>query len=248
MEGSTKPEPSAGVFPNTRWSLVLELGEGGAPAERALEELCAIYWYPVYAYLRSSGAAPADAEDMAQGFFVRLIGREILARADASKGRLRCYLLHALKHFKIDEHRKSMAQKRGGGIPDLRIDADTAEERYVAEPAHRDDPEAIFERRWALALLGEAFARLESEYSEAGKAELYQVLQPYLAGTPPDGGTHADAAGKLGMSQGAVQVAVHRMRKRYRLALEAAIAETVETEGEVAGELDHVLQILAKGK
>ena len=233
-----------GIFPNTRWTLIQEISTGGEAAARALDELCGIYWYPVYAYLRGHGAKPTDAEDLTQSFFERLIGREVFSRADSEKGRLRCYLLHSLKHFKIDEHRKAVAQKRGGGAIHFSIDADEAEQRFRCEPETSDDPARIFERRWALALLAEAFERLKADYVKAGKAELYSALQPSIAGDSPSGGGYSDAATKLGMSTGAVQVAAHRMKKRYRHALEAAIAETVESPEEVRDELAHISRVL----
>ena len=169
-------------FPNTRWTLIEEVRGGGAGGERALAELCAIYWYPVYAYARRGGAAPPDAEDIAQGFFAHLLARGDLAGAEAARGRLLSFLLAALKHYIIDLHRKQSAQKRGGGATFIPIDAGDAEERYQEEPADLSDPEKLFERRWALALLDDAFARLEREYAASGKADLYHAIRPYLAG------------------------------------------------------------------
>lgn len=239
------PNTGDNLFPKTRWTLVRELCAGGAPAERALAELCGIYWYPVYAYLRGVGANPADAEDLTQGFFALLVKREMLTRVDAAKGRLRCFILHALKQFKIDEHRKRVAAKRGGGVCNLSIDVELAEDRYRLELADGSNPEQVFERRWALDLLSQAFGRLETEYAKSGKADTYRALQPFIAGDQSPGETHAGVGEELGMSAGAVQVAIHRMKKRYRFALEACISETVETKEEVTAELNHILKVLA---
>lgn len=235
----------ADLFPNTRWTLVEEISGGGEAAERALGELCAIYWQPVYAYARGSGLGPEDAEDLTQGFFCQLIGRDSLSKADAARGRLRCYLLHALKHFRIDQHRRGSARKRGGGLPPVPIDAAEAEQRLAGELADHRDPEKLFERRWALTLLEEAFARLEEEYVRSGNGALYGALRPVLVDGPDPRTTYATLASELGMTEGAVQVAVHRLRKRYRRALESVIAETVEDPDRVEEEMRHVLGALA---
>lgn len=243
MDDPARTEPTD-LFPNTRWTLVEEISGGGEAAERAMEELCAIYWQPVYAYARGSGLGPEDAEDLTQGFFHQLIGRESLAKADAARGRLRCYLLHALKHFRIDQHRRSAADKRGGGLAPISIDAADAERRLAGELAHHDDPERLFERRWALTLLDEAFARLEQEYVRAGKAALYEALRPVLVDGPDPEATYAVLGAELGMTEGAVQVSSHRLRKRFRRTLESVIAETVESPDRIDEELRHVLSAL----
>lgn len=245
-EPPTPEPPTDGLFPRTRWTLVAEVRAGGSDGHRALEELCRLYWYPVYAYVRRSGASPPDAEDLTQGYFAQLIDRENFARADAAKGRLRAFLLSSLKHFRIDQHRRESALKRGGGIAPLSIDAAQAEARYDKEPAHHEDPESLFERRWALALLEEAFTRLEAEYEAAGKHELYLALRPSLS-QPGQAERHQTLAERLGMTAGAVQVAVHRLRKRYRHALEATIAETLDDPAEADEELTYILRVLAAG-
>lgn len=240
------PATTDGLFPRTRWTLVADVQAGGPAGERALEELCRLYWYPVYAYARRSGASPADAEDLTQGFFAQLIDRQNFARAEATKGRLRSFLLSTLKHFRIDRHRRETAQKRGGGTLPLSIDSTLAEHRYGREPADLEDPERLFERRWALALLDEAFLRLEAEYQAAGKEELYLALRPCLTQLDATD-SYAVLATRLEMTAGAVQVAVHRLRKRYRSSLEAVIAETLDDPAETAEELQYILRILAEG-
>lgn len=245
MERPSRPATD-GLFPRTRWTLVAEVQAGGSVGERALNELCQLYWYPVYAFVRRRGAPPADAEDLTQAFFAKLLERENFARAEAAKGRLRAFLLSTLKQFRIDQHRRDRAQKRGGGVLPLSIDAARAEERYHREPADLEDPECLFERRWALALLEEAFARLETDYRTAGKHDLYLSLRPFLT-LGDHAESYAEIAARLGMTAGAVQVAAHRLRKRYRAALEAVIAETLDDPAETEAELRHILLILAHG-
>lgn len=241
---STSTASGRGPFPATRWTLVEEVRCGGEAGQRALGELCAMYWYPVYVYARRGGASPADAEDLTQGFFARLLARESLKAVDAGKGRLRSYLLRALKNFSIGEHHKHNALKRGGGVVMVPIDAEVAEGRFREEPVEIDDPASLFERRWALGLLEEALARLEAEYAQAGKHDLFVALRPMMAGRSQEGDRYATLGEALGMTPGAVQVAVHRLRKRYRSQLEQAVAETVERPEEVDDELRCILRIL----
>jgi len=244
--GDQKPVKH-GVFPKTRWSLVEALGGEGKRSEIALEQLCADYWYPVYSFLRRKGHDVEDAEDLTQGFFALLLERNLFERASRAKGLLRTFLLNALKNHEVDELRKSLAQKRGSGIPLVSIEAGNAEERYQYEPP---DPacnaEELFDRRWAAMLLEQAFRSLASDYQRVGKSALYRELKPFLAGENHSQKSYADSAAILGMSAGAIQVAVHRLRKRYRIALEEVIADTVETSDDIQAELDHVFAILSK--
>lgn len=247
MEPPT-PQPATDPFPNTRWTLVQDLSAGGENAERALAELCAIYWQPVYAYARGRGLNPEDAEDLTQGFFAHLIGKHTFARANSNRGRLRCYLLNSLKHYHIDQHRHATTQKRGGSTQVASLDIAGTEAALAAELSEKENPETIFDRRWALTLLDEAFTRLANEYEKLDQTHLYQHLRPLLVHGNGPGSTHADIAATLGMTPGAVQVAVHRLRKRYRRALEDTIAETVHDPAEVAAELHHVLTSLAPAR
>lgn len=234
------------MFPPTRWTLVEEVRRGGAGGERALNELCGIYWYPVYAYARWSGEVPADAEDITQGFFARLLERGDFLAADGGKGRLRSFLLTSLKNFSFSEHRRKTALKRGGGAVIIPIDVDAAEGRFAEQPAdERADPAQLFERQWAASLLDEAFDRLRDEYIHSGRQALYETLSPHLAGRQDKADRYAELGEALAMSTGAVQVAIHRMRKRYRRHLEAAVAETLEDPAELEAELRHVLQAIA---
>lgn len=229
-------------FATTRWSVVLAAGRRGpshAPsgaARDALAWLCAAYWYPLYAYARSRGHAPADAQDVTQGFFAHLLERDALRVADRGRGKFRTFLLASLQNFIANERDRAATQKRGGGATVVSIDVETAEHRFGRELAHADTPERLYERRWALTLLDAVLADLKSRYDREGKSALFERLKPYLTG---DGGvpTHAETAGVVGMSEGAVQVAVHRMRKRYRALLREHIEQTVACPEEVEEEI-----------
>ena len=240
MQGSI--ETPRGHFPPTRWTLVQDLRDGGTSAERALGELCKIYWLPVYAFIRREGASAADAEDLTQGFFLRLLKSESLHQADAEKGKLRTFLLSSLKRFRIDDYRTNTRQKRGSGAIIIPLDAD---EFFADEPSESDTPEALFERRWALSLLDEAFERTAEEYRGSGRADLFEMINPFLSGHDSTNPRYAEVATELGISQGAVQVAIYRLRKRYRRQLETVVAETLSEPGHLEEELRHLFEILA---
>lgn len=233
------------VFATTRWTVVLAAGQSDtAPARAALEKLCQAYWYPLYAYVRRRGYSPEDAQDLTQEFFARLLEGRWVERADQQRGKFRSFLLAALNHFLADEWDKARAQKRGGGIPALPLQFDTAETRYDREPADRTTPEQNYERRWALALLEEVLQRLANEYKQEGRAELFTALNPCLVGERT-AQPYAELAAKLGVSEGAVKSAVHRLRQRYRQLLREEIAHTVSGPAEVDDELHHLFAVLA---
>ena len=234
----------ASAFPATRWTLIVDLRSGDVRAAgSALEELCRLYWYPIYAFIRREGAGPEDAEDLAQGFFARFLERGDFLSAQQDKGRLRTFLLGSVKNFMIQDWRHRTAEKRGGRLAPISLDAVTAEQRYALEPTDCATPDAIFDRRWALDTMEEALRRLEQEYVQAGKQELFHALQPYISARPH--GTAYEGIGpRFGMSAGAVQVTVHRLRQRFRKSLEAAVAETVATQDEVNSELRYLLGLL----
>ena len=241
--GAEIPDAASPAFPATRWTLILDLRSGDErSAGRALEELCRLYWYPVYAFIRRQGAGPEDAQDLTQGFFARLLERGDFKSADQEKGKLRTFLLSAVKNHMVQDWRKRAAEKRGGGSVPLSLDA--AEDRYALEPADLRSPDALFDRRWALDTLEESMKRLEQEYADAGKAELYAALQPYISARP-QGAAYAALGPRFKMTAGAVQVAVHRLRQRFRKSLEAVVAETVAAPEEVDGELRHLLALLS---
>jgi len=230
-------------FATTRWSVVLAAGgERSAtadnPACQALAVLCQTYWYPLYAYVRRRGHPPDEAQDLTQSFFVNLLERHTLGSADPGRGRFRSFLLTALKHFLANEWERASAQKRGGGraVLPLAADFDSAELRYGREPADTLTPERLYERRWAIALLDAVLADLQAQHVSSERAKLFEHLKPYLTGdahAPP----HAQTAAELGMTEGAVQAAVHRLRRKYRELLRAHIEQTVESSEQVEDEI-----------
>ncbi|PYI85571.1 MAG: RNA polymerase subunit sigma-24 [Verrucomicrobia bacterium] len=213
-------------------------------AHEALAKLCCVYWYPLYAYVRRQGYSAHDAQDLTQDFFARFLQKNFLAQVHADKGKLRSFLLAALKHFLANEWDKATAQKRGGRQTFVPIDHHTAETRYGLEPADPLSADKIFERRWALALLEHVLANLREEYSTAGKADLFEALKSSLTGERSAIG-YAQLAPKLGMTEGAVKVAVHRLRQRYRESLRAEIAHTVDTPDQVEEELRYLFTALS---
>lgn len=239
--------PPKSVFATTRWSVVLTAGQNDtAHAHAALEKLCRTYWLPLYAYVRRCGRSPEDAQDLTQEFFAQLLERRSIERADQQKGKFRSFLLTAMNHFLADEWDKARAQKRGGGVPPIPLQLDTAETRYGHEPASQTTPEQDYERRWALALLEEVLRRLAAEYQQEGRAELFAELHPCLVGergTQP----YASLAAKLGISEGTVKSTVHRLRQRYRQLLREEIANTVDGPAGVDAELHHLFAALASG-
>ncbi len=242
---SPRAEPAAAArrFATTRWSMIAAVCDGPTgEADAALEALCRAYWYPLYAYVRRSGHAPADAQDLTQAFFVRLLEKDWLRDARPGLGRFRSFLLMALKRFLAKEWRRENARKRGGGLDWVALDAGEAEARYAIEPTL--GPDETFERRWAMTLLDRALAGVAAEYQEAGRAGEFATLKENL--TAPRGEIDYEAtAAALGLSAGAARVAVHRLRKRFREALRSEIAQTVVSPGELDGELAHLVKILA---
>jgi RNA polymerase sigma factor (sigma-70 family) len=233
-------------FATTHWSMVLRAGrQDTAGAGEALARLCKIYWYPLYAQVRRRGFNAHDAQDLTQGFFARLLGRETLAHADPARGRFRSFVLTALKNFLNDEWEKSQAKKRGGGHVPISIDLDTAERQLHAEPVDAFAPDKAFDRQWAMVLLDLVLTRLEDEYRVAGKANHFAILKLALTGAR-DAQPYARLAAELGSSEGAVKVAVHRLRRRYRELLESEIAQTVASPEEAAAELQDLFRALSE--
>lgn len=227
-------------FATTRWSLVIAAGQRPSPESReALTALCSQYWYPLYAYVRRRGKAAEDARDLTQAFFTRLIEKNDLGAADRRQGRFRAWLLTSLKNFLANDWDHATAQKRGGGAPVVCIDAEDAEGRYRLEPSDDRTPERLYEQRFTLALLDRALRTLEQECVSEGKQLLFSKLVGGLAGGPDL--PHAELARELGSTEGAVKVAVHRLRRRYRELLCAEIAHTVETPEETEAELRQLL-------
>jgi RNA polymerase sigma factor (sigma-70 family) len=215
------------IFATTHWTVVLAAGKRSSPeASRALEELCKTYWFPLYAYVRRRGHAKADAEDLVQAFFARLLAKNFLAGLDSEKGKFRAFLLAALKHFLANEWDKAQAQKRGGGAAHLSLDWQTADTKFQVAAQNEPSPDKAFDREWALALLARVIERLQKECAAEGKGKLFEQLKTFLMAGKGES-AQAEVARTLGMEEGAVRVAVHRLRKRYRELLRAEIANTL---------------------
>jgi DNA-directed RNA polymerase specialized sigma24 family protein len=234
-----------GRFVTTQWTLVrAAAGADSAVAAEALARLCTVYWYPVFAFVRRRGYSVDDALDLTQGFFARILEKEELGTADRDRGRFRTFLLTACEHFLLNEHDRSRAVKRGGGQAPIPIDVAAAEARYQRSLSHDETPEHLFHRQWCVDLLSGVVESLRGEYAVAGHAGLFDRLRGFLT-MDDDAGSHADAAKDLGMTPGAVKVAVHRLRRRYRDALRARVADTVDSEEAVEKELRDLFATLS---
>ena len=246
MPSSPTAEPERpGWFATTHWSVVLAARDGQSPqAAEALERLCRQYWPPVYAFIRRRGHTPADAQDLTQEFFARLIEKDYLQAADAAKGKFRTLLLTAVTRFLINERERALAQKRGGGAVHFSLEAANSEEGYRVEPADPATPEIIYERRWAETLLESVLARLRRELEAAGQPERFEVLKPFLAGEreAPSG---AELSARLQLTEGAVYSAIHRLRRRYGELLREEVAKTVARPEETDEELRHLARVLS---
>ena len=235
---------SGAWFLTTHWSVVLASGQSDTPrAAEALQRLCQAYWYPLYTYVRRRGYSPHDAQDLTQGFFAHLLQHDAMTKVDPAKGKFRSFLLASMNHFLSDECDKSRAQKRDGG-KSISLDLESAETRYLQQA---DDPltaEKTFERRWALTLLEQVYERLRQDYGREGKGDVFETLRFSLMGER-SAVPYTELARRLNMNEGAVKVAVHRLRHNYRKRLRAQIAETVATPEEVEEELRCLLRALA---
>ena len=230
------------LFEPTRWSVVLRTREENSTVRRrALGDLCAAYWYPLYAFLRRSGRGPEDAQDLTQDFFLRLFDGSLLSGANPAKGKFRTLLLAALKNLDANAWNAARAQKRGGGAEVVPLDVALAEDRWQAEPAGIA-ADAAFDRAWANTVMDRAGAQLQAEYVVGGKAALFSELFPRLNGGGGADGLAA-VADRLGMSEAAVKMALSRMRPRYADALRAEIAHTVGSHGDVQEELRYLLTV-----
>ncbi len=237
MSSELTPVGAAAAFHTTRWSVVLTAGLRDGPAARAaLETLCSAYWYPLYAYVRRRGILAEDARDLTQGFFARLLEQNDCARADPQRGRFRAFLLASLRHFLANERDRERADKRGGGAAPLPLDLEGAEERYALEDCRELTPEEHFDRVWTLELLEKSLAIVQAEYAAREQAELFHALAATLtAGDSSE--SYAAIAARLQSSEGAIKVAAHRLRARYRQILRAEVAGTLADPAEVDEEL-----------
>lgn len=238
---SASPQP---LFLTTRWSIVLHARDAAsAESAPALESLCLAYWYPLYVFVRRQGHSPHDAQDLTQAFFAKLLEKEYLRSVAQEKGRFRTFLIVAMKRFLINEWDRLSAHKRGGAVTHLPLDGALAESRYLHEPAADLPADHAYERRWALTLLDQAMARLRQDY--AGRELEFERLKGSLTasrGTVP----YKELAAELQMTEGAVRVALHRLRKRFRELFREEIAGTVADEAEIDEEVRHVVAVLSR--
>jgi RNA polymerase sigma factor (sigma-70 family) len=236
--------PGSPQFPTTRWTLVVAAGDPRPKnARSALVSLCENYWYPLYAYLRRRGYSADQAQDLTQEFFVRMLEGRYLDRADPEKGRFRSFILTSLKFFVADEGDRDRAQKRGGGTIEP-LEFSSGEERYQREPAHDETPERIFERRWALSVIDRVVEKLREEFVHHGRTEHFERLKVFLLGQSD--APYAALAHEMNTSEGALKVAIHRLRKRYRDLFRQEIADTVADPAEVESELRFLAAVLSK--
>ena len=247
MSDSATSRGGPRVFPVTQWTVVLAArGTPSPESAAALERLCSSYWYPLYAFVRRSGHSPPDAEDLTQEFFARLLEHNWIAHADRRKGRFRSFLLMAMKRFLAKEWDKAKTLKRGGQVRLVPLQLDAAETRYTREPADTRTPEQLFEKQRALTLLESVLSRLREDYARDGKGVMFSALEPCLIGCR-DTQPYAALAAQLGMTEGAVKMAVCRLRERYRECLKEEISHTVASPAEVDGELRHLFRVLDRG-
>jgi RNA polymerase sigma-70 factor (ECF subfamily) len=241
------PEATAPrVFATTHWSVVLAAGQADSPPQRrALETLCGAYWYPIYVYVRRKGYGPDDAQDLTQEFFAQLIRKEHLRLADREKGKFRTFLLAMLDYFLLREWSRAHRQKRGGQFSFISLDQQTSEERYRLEPADNDSPEKKFLRQWAMTVLKQAMDALQSECEASDKGALFREVRRLLSGER-EGAAYAEISRRLGITEGAARVGVHRLRQRYGELLRNEIAQTVSVPEEVDEEMRYLLSVLSQ--
>jgi RNA polymerase sigma-70 factor (ECF subfamily) len=236
---------SSSRFNTTRWTLVLAVREGQSPdAQAALATLCETYWYPVYAFIRRTGHNGEDARDLTQAFFTRVLEKDYFGQARQERGRFRSFLLSSVRHFLSNQRDWDQAQKRGGGQTHLSLEFDDGERTYQIEPVDPHTPERLYERRWALASIESALARLKKKYEDGKKGELFARLRPYLTGDEPQ--SYAELAKSVGVSEGSLRVAVHRMRQQFAATLREIIADTVESRDDVDEELRELMKAVER--
>ena len=225
------------IFATTRWTVVLAAGRGNSPlSDLALEELCRIYWFPLYAYVRRRGHSREDAEDLTQAFFARFLGKNYLDGLSAERGKFRAFLLASVKHFLANEWDKSQRQKRGGHATHLSLDWKSGDTQFQIASTSEPSPDRAFDREWAVALLARVIDHLQTECASEGRDKQFDTLKIFL--TAGKGAlSHTDAAKALGMEETAVRVAVHRLRKRYRTLLREEVSQTLSDPSQVDEEM-----------
>ena len=241
---SSESNKSGGPFTTTQWSLVLAAADSANPESgRALEILCGRYWYPIYAHARFMGHDQDQAQDLTQGFFAYVLEKDVLKVADPQRGRFRAFLKGTFSHFLANERRTARAQKRGAGKPNLPFEFNTAESRYRLEPVDASTPELHFERTWARTMLERSLDRLAAEMETKGASERFRRLEPFLTGRP-DGPSYREIGADLGMAEGAVKGAVHRLRQRFGRLLREEVAQTLGDSEQLEDELRHLFAVL----
>lgn len=223
-------------FPTTHWTLVMRVREGGEVRRVALEELCGLYWYPIYAFLRRRGYPPHDAEDFTQGFFLKLLGDESFAAAEAERGRLRTFLLQNLKRHLADQKRFDGALKRGGGLKTISFEEMHAEDRYAHESLDVRDPERLFGRVWANELVAGVREKLRADFDDAKRPQAFDALLPFLL-LDEDPPSYREVAANLRATEISVRLMVHRLRAKFRQFLHDEVARTVASPAEIAEEI-----------
>ncbi len=240
----TESSPGGAWFATTQWRIVLDAAAESSPeSSAALENLCRIYWYPVYSYIRWRGHDAHAAQDLAQEFFAQHLAKNFIARVDKSKGKFRTYLLTLLNHFLVNQWESARAKKRGGQLSFVSLDDEAAAQRHFGEPVSNLAPEELFDQRWALTVFEHALNVVQGEFVTAGKEEQFRCLREFLEGDREAGG-YADAAARLGLSAGAVAVAVHRLRQRFGCALRMVVEQTVLDPADVDAEIRHLLRAM----
>lgn len=241
---TTSPPTNGSAFAPTRWTLVLAAQGDSPAAQAALGELCESYYQPVFRFLEREGRTEDAARELTQEFFARLLAREGFATADPARGRFRSFILGALRHFLGDQRDRDHAAKRGGGAvhEPLPAPTDTSPGRELAAPTGAAD-DRWFDRQWALAIMDKALRTLAAEHAAAGKADQFEYLKPWLVGAAA---AQADVAAQLGWSEGALKVAVHRLRKRFRELVRTEVAQTVPAFADVDAELRYLVEVLAR--
>lgn len=234
-----------GLLATTHWSVVLTAGQQDSPeATEALEHLCRSYWYPLYAYVRRQGYSPADAQDLTQGFFLRLLQKNLVAVAQADRGKFRWFLLASLRHYLANEWDRAKAQRRGGRYTFIPLDEAAAEDLYRQDTGQGLAPEKLYDRAWAVMVMQRVRDRLREEYAAAGKAERLEILDELLPGEEGEM-TRSEAALRLGLSAGGVRTEIHRLRRRYGELLRAEVAHTVSAPNEIEEELRHLIDVMS---
>ena len=245
MTDADSPPPRSGRFATTRWSLVLAAGGvTDARSAEALCSLCELYWYPIYAFIRRQGYGASESADLAQEFFLRVLEKNYFHALDPARGRFRGFLCVSVRHFLSNERDRARSLKRGGARPPIPLDVETAEGRYQREPHDDLTPEKLFDRRWALILLDRTLTRVGRDYADANKGPLFDHLKGFLTGDS-SGVRYAEVAKALNMSEGAVKVAVHRLRRHFRDVLVGQIAETVSDPADIDAEIAYLLNAVS---